>query len=40
MREHVGDGVERPPIRDAEQAIAEIERYRAAGVTFLSVRLP
>ncbi|HEY8837382.1 MAG TPA: LLM class F420-dependent oxidoreductase [Dehalococcoidia bacterium] len=40
MREHVDDGIERPSVQDAEHAIAEIERYRAAGVTFLSVGLP
>jgi probable F420-dependent oxidoreductase len=37
MRQHVGDTVEKPPIRTPDEAIAAIEEYRAAGVTYLSV---
>jgi probable F420-dependent oxidoreductase len=37
MRRHAGDAAAEPVHRSPEESIAEIERYRAAGVTFLSV---
>lgn len=40
MRRHAGDDVPQPRIETPADAIAEIERYRAAGVTFLNVGFP
>jgi hypothetical protein len=37
MRRHAGDGVERGPVDGAEAAVAEIQRYREIGITFLPV---
>jgi probable F420-dependent oxidoreductase len=40
MRRHAGDGVERDPVCNADEAIAAIERYREIGVTFVSAGVP